>query len=145
MPVVSYASVSTEPPMVAVGCNPTSFTYRLASKAGAFSLCLLDRRQLRAMERLASASGKDVKDKLANAGLIHNKGKKVDAPVIEGAVATLECRLHSKQKPGDHALLFGLVKACYASDSFTDFWDFERYKPILYTGWRDGMSTYPGA
>lgn len=142
MPVVSYASVSTNPSMVAVGCNPASFTLKLASKAGAFTLCLLDRRHLKAIERLASTSGKEVEDKIVDSGLSHRRAGSVGAPVIEQAEATLECKLESKKRLGDHVLLIGLVKACYASENFSDFWDFERYKPILYTGWKDGISTF---
>lgn len=144
MPVVSYASVSTSPPMVAVGCDPASFTYRMASKSRAFSLCLLDRRHISAVERLARTSGRSVKDKLAEAGLNHKKGVRLDVPVIGEAEATMECEVSSKRKTGDHIMLFGLVRACYASGDFSDFWDFEKYKPILYSGWRDGMTTYPG-
>ncbi len=144
MPVVSYLSVSTRPPVVAVGCDPASFTLRLASTGRAFSLSLLDRSHLKAVERLASTSGRGVQDKLAEAGIAYTAGRKVEAPVIEGAEATLECTLHSRRRVGDHVLLFGLVKTCYAKRTFAEFWDFTRYEPILYTGWRDGMSTYPG-
>lgn len=142
MPVVSYASVSASPPLVVVACAPGSFTLKVALTSRAFSLCLLDRRQVPAMERLATASGRDVADKLTDAGLSYTKGVKVDAPVVEGAEATLECRLHSKRRLGDHVLLIGLVEACYASAKFRDFWDFTLYRPVLYTGWRDGMTTY---
>lgn len=143
MPVVSYASVSVRPPLVAVGCDPASFTFKLASRAGAFSLCLLDRKRLKAIERLAATSGRTVDDKLQAAGLTHSKGKEVDVPVIEGADAVIECVVHSKRRLGDHFLVVGLVKTASASASFSDFWNFRRYRPILYTGWRDGMSTYP--
>lgn len=145
MPVVSYASVSTEPPLVAVGCKSGGFTLELALGSNAFSLCLLDRRYLKAIETLATTSGKGVEDKLAHAGLSHSQGREVEAPVIKEADATLECTLHSKRKLGDHILLVGQVELCYASGSFSDFWDFRRYRPILYTGWRDGMSTYSGS
>lgn len=145
MPVVSYASVSSKPPILAVSCNPAAFTYKLVLKAGKFSLSLLDKKNLRAVELLASASGKVVKDKLKEAGLAHSRGTKLDVPVIDAAEGTLECTLRSKERVGDHALIFGSVKACRASHAFSDFWDFTRYRPILYTGWRDGMTTYPGA
>jgi len=144
MPVVSYASVSANPPMVAVACYSSSFTYKLASRSGAFSLCLLDRRHISSVERLAKTSGRQLKDKLAEAGLSHTKGLKLDVPVINGAAATMECEVASRRKTGDHVLVLGLVRACYASSYFSDFWDFKKYRPILYTGWRDGMTSYPG-
>ena len=144
MPVVSYASVSDSPPLVAVACNPSSFTCKLALRARSFSLSLVDRAHLGAMERLATTSGSSAADKLADAGLHHRRGAASHVPVVAEAKATLECKLNSKHKLGDHLLLVGLVEAAYASEAFSDFWDFHRYKPILYTGWREGMSTYEG-
>ena len=142
MPVVSYASVSDAPPMVAVACNPHGFTCKLALDARSFSLTLLGKGHLAAFERLATVSGARVKDKLAEVGLEHEAGTKLNVPVIRGANATLECRLKSKRKTGDHLLLVSQVDAAYASGEFTDTWDFSKYTPVLYTGWRGGMTTY---
>jgi flavin reductase (DIM6/NTAB) family NADH-FMN oxidoreductase RutF len=144
MPVVSYASVSEVPPMAAVSCTPWSFTTKLAMKSGAFSLSLLGREHLKAVERLATMSGAKVDDKLSAAGLAHRPGKELAAPVISMAEATLECELHSKRKLGDHVLLVGLVRAASASNAFSDFWDFRRYRPMLYTGWKGRMTTWEG-
>jgi flavin reductase (DIM6/NTAB) family NADH-FMN oxidoreductase RutF len=144
MPVVSYASVSDDPPMVAVACNPGGFTCKLAQKARSFSLSLLDRGRVDAFARLATVSGAKVKDKLADAGLQHVTGKNLKVPVIKAAIATLECRLSSKRRTGDHLLLLAKVEAAYSTGAFTDFWDYARYKPLLYTGWRRGMTAYPG-
>ena len=144
MPVVSYASVSDSPPMVAVACNPEGFTCKLAQKAGSFSLTLLGRDSIAAFARLATASGSKTRDKLADAGLRHGVGEKLRVPVIEGAFATLECRLTSAKKTGDHLLLVARVAAGRSTGAFTDFWDYSLYRPLLYTGWKDGMTTLPG-
>lgn len=144
MPVVSYASVSDSPPMVVVACNPEGFTCKLAQKAGSFSLSLLDRGLIDAFARLATVSGAAVKDKLADAGLAHVAGQKLKVPAIRDAAATLECRLVAKKRTGDHLLLVSKVEAAYSGGAFTDFWDYSAYKPLLYAGWRDGMTTYPG-
>jgi len=141
MPVVSYASVSVSPPLIAIACEPASYTLNLTLSSRAFSLCIVDRSGIRSMERLATKSGRDVEDKLADSGLGHTTGTRLNVPVIDRAEATLECQLHSQRRLGDHILIIGLVKACYASDKFSDFWDFTRYRPVLYTGWRAGMTT----
>jgi flavin reductase (DIM6/NTAB) family NADH-FMN oxidoreductase RutF len=143
MPVVSYASVSDSPPLVAVACNPNGFTCKLAVKAKAFSLSMLDRAHLGAVETLATTSGAKVKDKLKAAGLDHGSGDRLPVPVIKGAEATLQCSLKSKVRLGDHVLLVGRVEAAYSKGAFSEFWDFRRYRPILYTGWKDRMTTYP--
>lgn len=144
MPVVSYASVSTSPPLIAVACNLDSFTCKLALKASSFSLSLLGRDETTKLDKLATTHGSDVKDKLASAGLAHRRGAKLNVPAIVGAWACIECSLRSRLKAGDHLLLIGLVRAAYATDAFSDFWDFRKYKPILYTGWKDGMTTFQG-
>jgi flavin reductase (DIM6/NTAB) family NADH-FMN oxidoreductase RutF len=145
MPVVSYASVSDKPPMIAVACSPRGYTCKLTLKARAFSLSILDRTQTNAVARLATLSGAKVKDKLKEAGLSHVDGKILSVPVIERSVATLECRLRESSRHGDHLLLVGTVKAAYASEAFAEFWDFGRYRPLLYAGWREGLTTYPEA
>ncbi len=142
MPVVSYASVSTSPPLVAVACNPESFTCKLAIRAGAFSLSLLDRSHTSAIDGLATTHGTSVKDKLAAVGLKHTKGVKLNVPAIVGAQATLECSVSSETKTGDHTLVIGQVSAAYATSAFSNFWNFRRYKPLLYAGWKDGLTTY---
>ena len=142
MPVVSYLSVSDSPPVVGVACAPQGFTCRLALKARAFTLSVLDRSQEKAISRLATLSGAKAKDKLKEAGLDHVTGKKVRAPVLAASLATLECALKSTRKMGDHLMLFGEVEDALASDSFTDFWDYGRYRPLLYTGWKEGLTLF---
>ena len=142
MPVVSYASVSDSPPMVAVACSPLGFTCKLAVAARAFSLSVLDRGHQGKLSLLATLSGAKLKDKLTEAGLKHTVGRRLDVPVLEDSLATLECRLKSKRKTGDHQLLVAAVESAYASGAFSESWDFARYGPILYTGWVGGMTTY---
>jgi flavin reductase (DIM6/NTAB) family NADH-FMN oxidoreductase RutF len=144
MPVVSYATVSNTPPLVVVACNPESFTCKLTLRARAFSLSLLGRGETSKLDRLASIHGGEVRDKLASVGLKHGMGVKLKVPVISGASATIECSLKSRQRVGDHDLLIGLVRAAHATNAFSDFWDFGKYKPILYTGWKDGMTLFQG-
>ena len=145
MPVVSYASVSDKPAMVAVACSPRGFTCKLALKATAFSLSILDAPQTSVVSRLATLSGAKVHDKLKEAGLSHVDGRVLKVPIIERSLASLECRLREARKFGDHVLLVGKVKAAYATGAFTEFWDYSQYRPVLYTGWRDGLTTYPSS
>jgi flavin reductase (DIM6/NTAB) family NADH-FMN oxidoreductase RutF len=143
MPVVSYSSISDSPPLVAVACSPRSFTCELVLKASAFSMCILDRDHSDALAKLATTSGRTVKDKLLDAGLDHTPGSKLKVPVIKGAHATLECLLRDQWRLGDHMLLIGLVQAASASEAFNEYWDFEKYHPLLYTGWKEGLTTLP--
>jgi len=145
MPVVSYTSVSDSPPMVAVSSVPSHYTCKLVLEAGCFSLCILDRNYAGAVARLASVSGAKTEDKLTDAGLKYTRGEKLKVPVIKDASGILECSLTGKRRFGDHLLLMGEVRAARASDAFDGFWDFAKYRPLLYTGWREGLTTLPGA
>lgn len=142
MPVVSYISISSKPPLVGVACSLGNFTARLASCSGAFTLCIVGRSMAGPMSYLAEHSGREVDDKLVAAGLKHRPGRLVPAPVVVGSSAVLECTLHSKRRAGDHHLLVGKVQTAYASQDFVSYWRFRSYEPILYTGWRHGLSTY---
>lgn len=142
MPVASYLSISSRPPLVGVACAQGRFTMRLATSSGVFSLCLMDRSMVGSMSYLASHSGRGIADKITAAGLKHSPGRKVSAPVVSGSVAVLECSVHSHRRLGDHYLLVGRVEAAYVSSDFLGYWRFRDYKPILYTGWRKGLRTY---
>ena len=144
MPVVSYLSVSDDPPMVGVACTPRGFTCKLALKARAFSLSILDREHAGAVSGLATVSGAQVKDKLSEVGLPHAPGTRAKVPVPKDALAALECRLKSSETHGDHLLLVAMVEVAYASAAFTDSWDYAKYRPIFYTGWKEGITTYRG-
>lgn len=144
MPVVSYLSISDKPPMVGVACAPKGFTCRLALKARAFSLSVLDRSRSDLMSRLATVSGAKVKDKLAEVGLRYRQGTKAKVPVLSDAVANIECSLKSSAKAGDHLVIIARVQRAEASGAFTDSWNFAGYAPILYTGWKGGLTFYPG-
>ncbi len=142
MPVVSYLSVSEKPPIVAVACAPRGFTCKLARRARCFSLSVLGREESSTVSKLATTSGAAVKDKLAMAGLAYSDGTKLDVPVLDAALATLECRLLSAVRLGDHVLLVARVETAYARDAFREFWDYGKYRPILYAGWQGGLSQY---
>ncbi|MDG6898172.1 MAG: flavin reductase family protein [Nitrososphaerota archaeon] len=143
MPVVSYLSISSDPPLLGVACATSSFTMKMATTSKSFTLCFMDRRYVGKVAALAVKSGRYVTDKIAAAGLSHRPGRSVKAPVISEAMAVIECTLDSRRRFGDHWLLVGRVRAVYASTDFRDYWRFEDYRPILYTGWAGGMKTFP--
>ncbi len=120
---------------------PYHSTHKLVLASRLFSLCWLDKKDLRAMEYLASHSGGESEDKLLSAGLKHHRGRELDVPVIDSAVAAVECSLANTVKFGDHEFLVGRVEAAYATEDFRDYWEFKKYGPILYTGWRKGLTT----
>ena len=142
MAVVTAVSVSNVPPRVGFASLPTHSTYRTIASSHSFSMSWLDRRLAREVELLGSKRGKGVADKLRSVGLKHSKGRVLDVPIVDGAAATLECSVVKVQTLGDHDFIVGEVKAAYAEPDFSGYWQFKRYRPILYVGSPDRLRVY---
>lgn len=142
MPVVSVMSLSNIPPLVGVASSPQHSTHQAIVSVGRFSLCWVDASMVRALEVLGTTPHAGA-DKLRAAGLEHKRGKCLDVPIVEGAVAAVECTLHTRQALGDHELLAGKVQDARAAEDFQDYWKFQSYKPVLYAGIQGGaFKTY---
>jgi flavin reductase (DIM6/NTAB) family NADH-FMN oxidoreductase RutF len=137
MPVVSTVSLSNDPPLIGVSSSPGHSTHQAIANVRCFSLSWMDASQAKSLEVLGTTPH-TVPDKLQSAGLKHRRGKTVDVPIIEGAVAWLECTLYARQSLGDHELLVGRIRDAMASDDFQGYWKFEAYSPVLYAGIQDG-------
>lgn len=142
MPAVSIISLSQSPPLIGVSCSPMHSTFMTIKNSRCFSLCFLDKSYSKYVESLATYRGKRSEDKLALVGLSHHTGKRVNSPVIDVSSAVIECSLIRKMRFGDHFLLIGKIETAYATQDFKEYWEFKSYKPILYTGWRNGLRTY---
>jgi flavin reductase (DIM6/NTAB) family NADH-FMN oxidoreductase RutF len=142
MPVVSMISLSNNPPLVGVASSPQHSTHQAIVSVRCFSLSWVDASMARALEALGTRPHTSV-DKLHAAGLKHQRGRTLDVPLVEGAVATLECMLYARQSLGDHELLVGRVQDARASEDFQEYWRFQKYHPVLYAGIQGGaFATY---
>jgi flavin reductase (DIM6/NTAB) family NADH-FMN oxidoreductase RutF len=142
MPVVSMMSISNTPPLVGVSSSPEHATHAAIVNARCFSLCWVDASMTSALEMLGTMPHR-TGDKLESAGLKHSRGKTLDVPIIEGAVALLECSLYARQSLGDHELLVGNVLEAKAVEDFQEYWGFQAYTPVLYSGIQEGhFKTY---
>ncbi len=142
MAVVTAVSVSNVPPRVGFASLKTHSTYRTIVSSRSFSMSWLTRSHAREVELLGSKGGKGVTDKLRSVGLKHDKGRVLDVPVIDAAVATLECAVVDIVTLGDHDFIVGEVMAAYAQPDFSGYWQFKRYRPILYVGSPDRLRMY---
>ncbi len=137
MPVVSMISLSNSPPLIGVASSPQHSTHKAIASVGCFSLSWVDASLVRPLEVLGTTPLVGV-DKLQTAGLKHTRGKTLDVPIVEGAVAALECTLYARQTLGDHELLVGKVQDARASEDFQEYWRFKTYNPVLYAGIQEG-------
>jgi len=134
MPAVSVISLSNDPPLVGISSSPSHATHGTIVRANSLSVSWLDREYTEMVEALGSTSGAQVRDKLKAAGLHHSLRGPLKVPVIREASAYLACALAGVQRFGDHDLLVAEVKEARAIADFRDYWTFELYHPILYSG-----------
>lgn len=105
MTASSFASVSLEPPLILVCLDRESRTRALILEKGSFAVNILSGDQ-EEVSRSFSRRGIKPFDRLA-----HRMGTRGD-PVLDGAIAWIECRLDQMIEAGDHDIFVGEVLAC---------------------------------
>lgn len=118
-----------EPPKVAAVIAEGTFTRELVEASGEFTLCVPTRAQLEQVYAVGSASGRE-EDKWGLYGLRSAPASVVKAPLVEGCVGWLECRVLSEpdvQRKYD--LFIAEVVAAWVEDAV----------------WKDGGFDFEGA
>jgi flavin reductase (DIM6/NTAB) family NADH-FMN oxidoreductase RutF len=122
MTVAWVMPLSLDPPRVALAIHPSRFTHELIGKSEYFALNLLTIEYLPAIHLCGTVSGRDL-DKFARTELHPVDALEIDVPVIEEAVAHIECGLVGRLSLGDHDLFVGDVLAVAADDElFGERW-----------------------
>ena len=109
MTVASFASLSLHPPLVIVCIEIAAKSHDAIVAAGRFGVSILGADQAELSGRFAS---KKIDDKFEGVRLI--EGARV--PLLEGAICTLECRVHDRLPGGDHSIFVGEVVDAQVSD-----------------------------
>ncbi len=102
--VGSVVSLSLDPPLVGVAIAGQAAMHELLRRAGGFALSLLAAGQ----ERLAQHFARGVPPIALWHGIARREGA-AGAPLLEGALGWLECRLAAEHGTGDHTLFVGEV------------------------------------
>jgi flavin reductase (DIM6/NTAB) family NADH-FMN oxidoreductase RutF/DNA-binding IclR family transcriptional regulator len=102
--VGSFTSVSLDPPLVAFFPDRSSTSWPKIEAAGRFCVNILAADQEDVCRRFASKAA----DKFEG---VTCRETPSGAPIIEGAVAWIDCELELTQDTGDHFLVLGLVTA----------------------------------
>jgi flavin reductase (DIM6/NTAB) family NADH-FMN oxidoreductase RutF len=103
--VNAFASVSLQPQLVLVCVDHTADSHDCIRSAGVFSVNVLDSSQERIARRFATW---EVDTKFE--GLAHHP-EKTGAPILDDALAWLDCRVWAEHKAGDHTIFLGEVLA----------------------------------
>lgn len=125
MTVASFCSVSLHPALVLVCIENSVRTHDAIQEAARFGVSILAESQAEISGRFAS---KKIEDKFD--GVAVREGE-LGVPLIDGAIFTLECRVHSALPGGDHTIFVGEVVDARTSEHAD--------RPLVYfrSGYRD--------
>ncbi len=113
------ANVCSDPPSVAVGIRKVRYSHELVKEAGEFVLNIPGSDLLESVQFCGAKSGRD-HDKFSECGLTPIPATKVDAPMIEECIISLECRTTKIVEVGVHDLFIAEVIAVHIDDSVLD-------------------------
>jgi flavin reductase (DIM6/NTAB) family NADH-FMN oxidoreductase RutF len=104
MVVGSFTSVSLDPPLIAFYPAKTSTSWPKIASAGSFCVNILGADQ----EDICRAFSARAGDKFA--GVSYRPAPQTGSPVIDGAVAWIDCDIEAVSDAGDHVLVLGRVR-----------------------------------
>jgi len=136
MPVAWNVPLSHDPPLVGIAVHPSRHTYDMLRLSEEFALNVPSRRLMNHVQYLGTVSGRDVQ-KIEMAKLPTFKAQRVNAPLLEGCLAYIECSVQEVLRLGDHHLFVGKVLAAQAEgEAFEEAWllDDDDYKPLHHLG-----------
>ena len=110
MPAGWSMVTSNEPFLVAVSVGKERYTHDLIMETGEFVLAYPSFAMAADVMITGTQSGRDTA-KMKECRLRLVPAEKVSARLIDGAVANLECRLHTDHPTGDHTIFVGEVLA----------------------------------
>lgn len=124
--------VDFDPPKISVVLDKSSWTRRLLEASGTFVIQVPALSQVNIVQTVGNTSGQQLSeeqgtDKFSRYDLATFVGEKVEAPLLEGCVAWLECRLLvDANNQNQHDLFLGEVISAQADERvFKDgHWDF---------------------
>jgi 3-hydroxy-9,10-secoandrosta-1,3,5(10)-triene-9,17-dione monooxygenase reductase component len=103
MAVGSFASLSLEPPQILFCAGTTSTTWPKIRQAGSFCVNILAEDQ----EDVCRVFASKAPDKFAEIGW---KRSGTGSPLIEGAMAFIDCEIETVVTSGDHDVVVGAVR-----------------------------------
>lgn len=105
----AFTSVSLSPPLVLVCVNRTASIHQTVLDDGSFAVSILSARQEQVARYFASHSRPRGPQEFDAVGW--TPGPSTGAPLIDGALAWIECTLAAAYEGGDHSIFLGSVLA----------------------------------
>ncbi|NGO80674.1 flavin reductase [Streptomyces sp. YC504] len=107
MTATAFLSVSLDPPLVLVSLREGSRMDDLLAEQPRWGVSVLSESQRHIAGRFAMKGR--ISDRLLFADIPYTRGELSGAPLVGGALATLECETESRVQAGDHTLVVGRV------------------------------------
>lgn len=102
------AQVSTDPKLLAISVEKPAFTHELITEGRVFTLCIIDREDRAIVRKFTKPVEVDLEARTVN-DFPFSDAPATGAPVLDQAVAWVDCRLHSSVDLGSHTLFLGEV------------------------------------
>jgi flavin reductase (DIM6/NTAB) family NADH-FMN oxidoreductase RutF len=136
MPLAFFTPLSFDPPLIGIAVHPARHTHDMIKYSEEFALNVPSRELLHHTQYLGSVSGLEL-NKLELTKLPTFRARRVEAPLLEGCLAYIECGVQDAYTIGDHTLFVGKVVAAQVEkEAFDEVWllDDPDLKPLLYLG-----------
>jgi len=105
---------SLVPPMMAFSVGGTRYSLEVLRKVGECVIAFPSENQGKETLLFGTKSGRDT-DKLALSGIATSQAKKVNAFLLDDAVANFECRIIGEFPTGDHVIFVGEIIAAHVN------------------------------
>jgi flavin reductase (DIM6/NTAB) family NADH-FMN oxidoreductase RutF len=113
------ASVSAEPPRLAIALRPSRYSHSLLRASREFVVNLPTSDQLTLSDYVGSVTGQ-AEDKIATTGMTLERAAKIATPLIAECPVNVECTLEREIDLDSHTLFIGLVRAVHADPAVLD-------------------------
>lgn len=122
LPVAWHMPLSLDPPLVGIALEQSRHSLDMIRASEQFVLNIPTRTLLHHVQYLGAYSGEEI-DKIEATQLELYAASRVDAPLIQGCAAWIECELREVLPLGDHELCIGLVVAVHVDPvAFDERW-----------------------
>jgi len=134
--VSAFSSLSLDPPLVLVCIGKDRSMHPVLTAGPGFVVNVLAAGQ----QAIASAFARPASDRFA--GLRVQEGRH-DIPLIDGAIARIQCDLHSVLDGGDHAIVVGRVRQVNLRDGEPLLYSQGAFLELPEKDWERAMATAP--
>ena len=105
--------LTVDPALLVIGIQADNYSREIIEKSGEFVVNVCSQNQLHAVDKSRDLSGRNVEDKFVALGLETLPAKHVQAPLVAGCHANVECQLVNTMKLDGLFLFVGQALASY--------------------------------